>query len=221
VTLLLGEPDPGLTAGVADVCEDGVLSVRGCTTAHELLYLAGRLRPELMIMRATLPDAPASYVIETLRKYDDLPIVVAVAEGETPLAGPALLAGATELTHHPYRRVALLAIVRRHLRTIEKATLQAAKIQVGVLRLDGPAYSAWARDRPLALTTREFELLQLLMNRAGRVVSVDEIRDTIWGARGEKVTRQTVTVNMHRLRARIADAAEIVSVRGVGYRLLA
>ena len=218
VTLLLAEPDAALCADVTSHLENGFLRVQSCRTAHEVLFLVGRLKPSLVIMRATLSDASAADIIATVREHDDVPIIVSVGAGETDLAGPALLVGASSLTDHPYRKSELRQLVARHMDIIETAMLQAARIEIGAVTLDGPAYAAWVGDRRLPLTTREFEVLQLLMNRAERVVSFDEIRDIVWAARGEDVTRQTVSVHIHRLREHLASAAEIAAVRGVGYR---
>ena len=221
VTLLLGEPDVGLTAQVVRQFDDGFVRVQSCASSSALLFMAGRLKPSLLILRAVFPDCTAAEVIETLRQYDDAPIVVSVGPGETHHAGPALLAGASEFVDHPYRAVELRETVGRHLRRIEAAMLEAAKVQVGALTLDGPAYAVWAGDRRLPLTTREFEVLRLMMNRVGRVVSFEDIRDLVWVPRGEDVNRKTLATHIHRLREHLAPAAEIVTVRGIGYRLSA
>jgi len=219
VTVLLGEPDPTLAAHVAAAWGDGFVRVQSCATAGELMFLAGRLRPELVVTRASFPDSSVPDVVTTVRAHDTVPIVVSVAAGETELAGPALSAGATELTDHPYRDDALRELAQRHLRVVKARMLQAARVEIGALFLDGPAYTAWVNGRRLTLTTREFEVLQLLVNHAERVVTFEDLRGLVWRTRGEDVTRQTVNVHMYRIRGQIADAAEVTTVRGVGYRL--
>jgi two-component system alkaline phosphatase synthesis response regulator PhoP len=201
--------------------DDGFLRVRHCSTASEILYLAGRVRPGLIVMRAAYCDGATADVVATIRRHDELPIVVSVGEGETDVARSALLAGATELIDRPYRGGQLKDLLSRHLPALTTQRLSAAKVHFGGLVLDGPAYVAWANERKLSLTTREFEVLQILVSQAGRVVTFEDIRDKVWGARGETVTRQTVKVHMHRLRDHIAEAADLTAVRGVGYLLSA
>jgi DNA-binding response OmpR family regulator len=98
---------------------------------------------------------------------------------------------------------------------------QEAILRLGQLELDSPAFAVRAAGRPLELTLREFELLRFLILHSERAVTQDQIRAEVWGARGEHVTANTIAVHIGRLRVRLEGVAEIVSIRGVGYRLAA
>lgn len=219
IIVLVLEPDLDLAHQVEVACANGFVRVQACSSAAELLFLAGRVRPGLILMRANLPGVESSEVISTIREFDDVPIIVAVGKGETEAAGPALVAGANALTDHPYRSASLTDLVHDHIADAQSRMFHEARIEVGQLVLDGPAYMAYAAGRPVPLTPRAFEMLQLLVQRAGRVVPYEELRDTIWLPRGEDVSRQTVTVHMHRLREKLRGVAEITAIRRVGYRL--
>lgn len=190
------------------VCEDGA----------EALWHAGRIRPVLVLLSASLPVVSAMDVAAVLtRHHEDVETVaVGVGVGEADRAGPVLAAGARHVVSRPYREVEVEPLLRTHRERAERAV---AVLAVGPLELNGPAFEVRAAGRPLPLTLREFELLRLLMLHAGDVLSLERIGREIWGARGETVSANTIAVHMRHLRRHLQGIAAIVAVRGVGYRL--
>lgn len=218
--VLVADASPESIQVVVDQCANISVRVLACCDSRELLFAAGRVHPDLIMVSASLPEAPVATAIHTIRAHDDVPIVVGVGAGETELVGPALLAGATELAWCPYTNVGLRKIVKRYLPDIEHRKLAVSHIDVGELSLDSRGYELHVAGEPVALPAREFEVLRLLMSHVGEVISFPEIRDSVWGVRGEDVTPQTVAVHIYRLRAHLGEHAHILTVRGVGYRLV-
>jgi DNA-binding response OmpR family regulator len=217
---LVADPDP-------DAC--GVLRKRAgasrevdlvmCVDGAQVLYLAGSLSPDLVVLSVQLPIVGASDVVAALRAHLDAPVYVGLGLGEAEAAGPVLAAGATGILNRPYERRDLDGLLDAQVARVRARMAQEAVVRLGPLELDSPAFEVRLDGRPLDLTLREFELLRFLMLHSDRAVTQDQIRAGIWGARGEDVTGNTIAVHIGRLRVRLDGAAEIISIRGVGYRL--
>lgn len=218
-TVLVADPDEAAVGEVASVCRSSDVSVVGCADGAQALFHVGRTCPDLIILRAHLTTVSTAAVVSIVRSSDDVPIVLGVGQGETDLLGPALLAGASEVMERPYRKREIAALIARRLPDVQARKLEAAHIDFGPLRLDGPAMTVRLNERLLPVTMREFELLRLLVVNADRVVSYDEIRRQVWEVRGESVTPRTIAVHATRLRKQLAGVIDVVGVRGLGYRL--
>lgn len=217
--VLVVDPEPTTSNLLAAMLHRSDVEVVESPDPADALFLAGRRAPGLVVLSAALPGLSSPEVIAAIHRYDDVPIVLSVGDGETELVGSALFAGASEVLNRPYREAEVRALLERYLADLGGRRAQLARLSVGTVELDGPAMRVTVIGRPLTLTLREFELLQLLMLNTGRVVTHDEIRDQVWRARGEDVTVRTVKVHVHRLRRHLEGAADLIAVRGIGYRL--
>ncbi len=132
--------------------------------------------------------------------------------------------GADDYVTKPFRLRELIARVRAALRRMpvsEQETDPADVIEIGDVRLDAGRHEVFVRGVPLAFPLKEFELLELLLTNAGRVLTRDVLIDRIWGPNYFGDTK-TLDVHVKRLRSKIeadpANPRRIVTVRGVGYR---
>jgi two-component system, OmpR family, response regulator len=217
--LLLADEDPAAFADLqrlttphlhATVCGDGA----------EALWQAGRLGPSVVVLSATLPVVSAADVAAVLARHGggvDI-IAVGVGAGQTERAGPVLAAGARRVVSRPYRAAEIDPLLRER-RERRGPGAVASSFAVGPLELDGPSFEVRVAGRPVHLTLREFELLRILMSRAGSVVPHEEVRRQLGQARGADVSRDTLAVHVRHLRARLGGVADILAVRGLGYRL--
>jgi DNA-binding response OmpR family regulator len=171
------------------------------------------------VLSATLPVVSAADVAAVLVRHGEglRAVVVGVGAGQAEFAGRVLAAGATGVVTRPYRSSEIAPLIRHHIGLARRPPDDV--LSVGPLRLDGPAFEVTAAGRTLPLTLREFELLRLLMIHAGMVVPLQRISRQLWGLRGASVRPNTVAVHVRHLRAHLAGTAEIVAVRGLGYRL--
>jgi len=177
--------------------------------------------PELILLDLMLPGLSGLDVLREVRRLSDVPVIVVSAKGAEADIVSALELGADDYVTKPYSARELIARVRA-------ATRRAAVATAGEVLTAGPA-SLDSATRRLRLPSgeqdlpkKEFEVLQLLMQRPGRVVPREEFLDEVWGFAFSGDTR-SLDQHIRRLRRRLeADPAgpQIEAVRGVGYRLV-
>jgi DNA-binding response OmpR family regulator len=221
LTVLVADPDPDEYGALDDLKGHEPLNLVICTDGAEALYLAGSLTPDVVLLSTHLPVVLASDVVRSIRQHANTPIYLGIRAGEAEAAGPGLALGATGVLNRPYEHRELDALIEVHIQRARPRMDQEAVLRLGRLELDSPAFAVRAGGRPLELTLREFELLRFLILNSERAVTQDQIRAEVWGARGEDVTANTIAVHIGRLRVRLEGVAEIISIRGVGYRLAA
>ena len=190
-----------------------------CADGAEALLAAGAEHPDAVLVTATLPTIGGAALTRAVSARTSIPVVVGIGGADGAAAAEALAAGATACVAHPYRMRELLPILRA-IRPDGLAEPQPT-LEVGGLRLDPAALEVSLHGRLVRMPMRELRLLQLLMAHADRVVTREQIRDSVWGgAPGSN----TITVHVQRLRQRLGDdqvdPRMILTVRGVGYRLV-
>ena len=170
-----------------------------------------------------LPGMSGLDVCRELRTRSDVPIVMVTARGEEADRVVGLEGGADDYIPKPYSSRELLARIRAHARRA-RGNLGPAKksLVVGRISIDVDAMNASLDGAPLALTTYEFMLLRALAERAGRVLSREQLVDIVRGSADEAFDR-SVDVHVSHLRNKLGDDPRsprmIKTVRGVGYML--
>lgn len=199
---------------------------RSAGTVAEALLLAATASPELILLDIGLPDVDGLDGLRLFRaQLPAVPIIFVTGRRRTVEEIVGLEVGADDYITKPFDVDILAARIKAVLRR-GAAGVQPpqAQVTVGDLCVDLPARVATLHGTSLELTPRAFDLLYYLACNAGRVASVGEILDNVWGAQwvGEE---QTVYVHIRWLRTRIErDAARperLLTVRGIGYKLVA
>ena len=179
-----------------------------------------------MLMDVMMPGMDGITAISRLREHYNLPVILLTAKGEDTDKVLGLNVGADDYVTKPFNPVELLARVRSQLRRYMRLgscpTEPAGRLTVGALSLDDGQKQAWAEGQPLSLTPREFDMLKLLMENPGRVLSPGDIYRRVWGEEplgGEG----TVAVHIRHLREKIeinpAEPRYLKVVWGQGYKL--
>jgi two-component system, OmpR family, response regulator RegX3 len=182
-------------------------------------------RPALVLLDVMLPRISGVDVCRQIRTKSQVPIIMVTARNQEIDAVVGLEVGADDYVTKPFRLRELVARVRAALRRGRSEELgsddHADILEVGDVRLDAARHEVAIRGERVALPLKEFELLELLLANAGRVLTRDVLIDRVWGPNYYGDTK-TLDVHIKRLRAKVeadsAHPARIVTVRGVGYR---
>ena len=182
-------------------------------------------RPALVLLDVMLPKISGIDVCRELRSRSRVPIIMVTARNAEIDAVVGLEVGADDYVTKPFRLRELIARVRASLRRVpageEEEADPATWSRSGDVRIDAGRHEVYVRGEPVALPLKEFELLELLMTNAGRVLTCDVLIDRVWGPNYFGDTK-TLDVHVKRLRSKIetdpTNPARIITVRGVGYR---
>jgi two-component system, OmpR family, response regulator RegX3 len=180
--------------------------------------------PALVLLDVMLPQMSGVDVCRELRTRSQVPIIMVTARNAEIDAVVGLEVGADDYVTKPFRLRELVARVRAALRRAPSNgsdTSAVDVLDVGDVRLDVARHEVFVRGNLVALPLKEFELLELLLENAGRVLTRDVLIDRVWGPNYYGDTK-TLDVHVKRLRAKIepdpANPVHLVTVRGVGYR---
>lgn len=185
------------------------------------LAAARRDRPDLIVLDVMLPGVDGLTVCRILRKESAVPIILLTARGMETDRIIGLETGADDYIVKPFSLGEFLARVRAALRRGQTTAGSPRELISGDLRLDLQGRRAYLKERELALTPREFDLLAALMRSPGVVLTRELLLASVWGDPYPGETR-TVDVHISWLRKKIEsdpnEPARITTVRGVGYR---
>jgi DNA-binding response OmpR family regulator len=180
-----------------------------------------RQRPDLVILDLMLPGEDGLSIARRLRESADLPIIMVSARGEEVDRIVGLEIGADDYMTKPFSPRELVARVKAVLRRTDPGAARdrPAVLDVGdQIVVDAGRREVLRRDEPVALATREFDLLRHLAEHRGLALSRRQILDGVWGADWVGDDR-TVDVHVGQLRKKLGDDLPLTTVWGVGYRL--
>jgi DNA-binding response OmpR family regulator len=185
------------------------------------LLLVGRTCPDVVLLGPVQGRLTTAAFLEAVREAEpELPIVVGVSADNPGLAGHAAVLGAAVLAH-PYRTEQLLRLLSSLTAGRRPLEIRPLRLELGRLVIDGAAPRMWLDGVETRLPMREYLLLRYFAERAGAVVSRNEIVEAIWGASGPSGSN-TLTVHVMRLRKRLGDDDHdpqwIRVIRGIGYQ---
>jgi two-component system response regulator RegX3 len=179
--------------------------------------------PDLVLLDLMLPRLSGVEVCRQIRAASRVPIIMVTAKSTETDTVVGLELGADDYVAKPYRVRELVARIRAVLRRTAPPDDgdDRSRLVVGDVCLDVERHEVTLRGVPVALPLREFELLDLLMANAGRVLTRDQLIGRVWGADYVGDTK-TLDVHVKRLRAKLEDdpahPARITTIRGLGYR---
>jgi len=220
--ILLVEDDERISEPLVRVLTAEGFDVVHVATGREALDHVVTDRPDLVVLDLTLPDLDGLDVCRQLRGgAADLPIVMLTARREEVDVIVGLDAGADDYIAKPFRLAELVARLRARLRAAAASTPTATVLEGAGIRVDLDARRAYANDDEIELTTKEFDLLALLMSRPDVTFTREQIMREVWDEHWWGSTR-TLDTHVSTLRRKIGDdtdpASIIVTLRGVGFR---
>ena len=202
--------------------EKAGFKVKHFETGSEFLNFLKNKSPDLVILDVMLPDADGFEICKYMRKYDrysSLPIIMVTAKGEETDRVMGLELGADDYISKPFSMRELVARVKAVLRR-EDSDYKNLIIKIGnIIEVDIEKYETKINGEKIELTTTEFKILRLLVERKGRVFSREQILDSI-GSQEKGVLDRTIDVHIKNLREKLGPGGEFIrSIRGIGYKI--
>ena len=181
-----------------------------------------RAGADLVLLDLMLPGLSGTEVCRQIRQTSSVPIIMLTAKDSEVDIVVGLELGADDYVTKPYSARELLAriraVLRRHTDVGDDDT---GIVEAGTVRMDVERHSVSVRGAEVAMPLKEFELLELLMRNAGRVLTRGQLIDRVWGADYFGDTK-TLDVHIKRIRSKIeavpSEPTMLVTVRGLGYR---
>jgi two-component system, OmpR family, response regulator RegX3 len=193
----------------------------------EALDVFDDVQPDLVLLDVMLPRMSGIDVCRELRSRSSVPIIMVTAKGSEIDTVVGLEVGADDYVSKPYRLRELVARMRAVLRRRPtgggKRSIEPADdvVSVGDVTVDHQRHEVTVRGAQVRLPLKEFELLALLLENAGRVLTRDTLIDRVWGSDYVGDTK-TLDVHIKRLRSKVEDdpahPTRIVTIRGLGYK---
>lgn len=185
------------------------------------LELAIKGRPDVVLLDLGLPDLDGSELLRMIRAVSDVPVVVITARGADDVVVNTLDAGADDYLVKPFSVGQLEARVRAVLR--RSATKTIGPLRVGEIELEVGAREARLAGRLLELSPKEFDLLRVLAESAGQVVTKRELLAEVW-REPYGGSERTIDVHLSWLRQKLGESARepryLQTVHGVGVKLI-
>jgi len=221
-TVLLIEDDKNILELVKYNLEEEGFRVRTATRGNAGLETALKERPALVILDLMLPEMNGLEICKILRQNEKtrmIPIIMLTAKGSESDKVVGLELGADDYVTKPFSPRELMARIKSVLRRFREKPVEEI-LRAGTIELDTKKHELRVKGKAMEITAKEFELLSVLMNSKGRVLTRETLLSKVWGYE-DFVNIETRTVDMHigQLRKKMGKEAErLVTVPSVGYR---
>jgi two-component system, OmpR family, response regulator RegX3 len=229
INVLLAEDEESFVDALAIGLSREGFDVSIARDGNEALEMFDRLEPDLVLLDIMLPKLSGIDVCRAIRSRSSVPIIMVTAKGTEIDTVVGLEMGADDYVTKPYRLRELVArmhaVMRRAPRPGPDALDGSEDVirarDVGDVRVDSDRHRVFVRGEEVHLRRKEFELLELLIQNPGRVLTRDTLIDRVWGTDYVGDTK-TLDVHIKRLRTHVerdpSAPSIITTVRGVGYR---
>ena len=225
VSVLVVDDEPAFREGLRQALIQEGFTVHVAADGEEAMDLWRSTKPDLILLDVMLPRMSGIDVCREIRAVDETPVIMVSARNEEIDAVVALEVGADDYVAKPYRVRELIARMRTVLRrasTPSPVAAGSAVLEAADIRLDRERHEVTRAGEFVPMPLKEFEVLALLMENKGLVVTRQTLIDRVWGYDYVGDTK-TLDVHIKRLRAKLEpnpDTPElIVTIRGLGYKL--
>lgn len=196
--------------------------VAGFQSAFALYQQLSQRLPSLILLDLMLPDEDGLTVLKKLRSdpvYQDLRIIIVSAKSSELDKVRGLDLGADDYLTKPFGIMELISRVKAQLRRVPGPSSLSPLLSCGSLSLNPATREVFCGQESITLTYKEFELLELLMQHPGQVLSRNIIMDRVWGYDFEGTSR-TLDMHIRTLRQKLGKQGKMVqTIRNVGYKL--
>ncbi|MDP8961641.1 MAG: response regulator transcription factor [Actinomycetota bacterium] len=220
--ILIVEDEVAIAEGLSASLETEGFSVARAATGDTALPVWERERPDLVLLDLMLPGISGTEVCRRLRARSNVPIIIVTAKDAEVDRVVGLELGADDYITKPFSSRELIARIRAVLRRGTAAPIALdAPVEARGVRVDRSRHEVHVDGRKVELPPKEFDLLELLVENAGLVLTRGQLIEEVWGPDYVGDTK-TLDVHVRRLRTRVErdphNPERIVTVRGIGYR---
>ncbi|HEY3442754.1 MAG TPA: response regulator transcription factor [Paludibaculum sp.] len=219
MALLLIDDDRDLTALLRDYLAQQGFDSETANDGVAGLRMAGAKRYDLILLDVMMPGMDGFAVLEQLRRVNDTPVLMLTARGEPDDRIHGLRAGADDYLPKPFNPDELVARIQAVLRRATGVTARekAQAIEFGGVRLEPSMRNVFVAGEVVELTAVEFDILDVLMSAAGRVVSRDDISLRLYQREASPFDR-SIDVHLSHIRRKLGEAGGLIrTIRGSGY----
>jgi DNA-binding response OmpR family regulator len=216
MSILLVEDDEALAAGLLEALRKEGMAINHVNTGKDALHVIATEPPDIVILDLGLPDIDGLSVLSKLRAQQaDLPVLLLTARDSLSDKVAGLDSGADDYLAKPFDMAELLARLRALGRRVSSAG--AHIISIANVNLDAASQQVTLDNAVIEMPRREYMLLKVLMENAGRVQTRDSLENKLYSW-GEEVASNALEVHVHHLRKKLGSDF-IATVRGVGYKV--
>jgi two-component system response regulator CpxR len=220
VQLLLIDDDAELCALLGEFLKREGFTVDCEHEGNRGLERAGQPGVDLVVLDVMLPGIDGFEILRRLRTHSKVPVIMLTARGEDVDRIVGLEIGADDYLAKPFNPRELAARIRAILRRYEaRPAAPAGRIEVNGIVLDPANREVYSGGKPIELTTFEFDILDMLMRSAGRVLSRDALMENFYNRKATPFDR-SIDMHISHLRKKLERGDSIIkTIRGVGYQL--
>jgi two-component system, OmpR family, KDP operon response regulator KdpE len=222
-TVLIVEDDSALRRALVMTIRARGFDVLDVATGEQALVVAADARADIMVLDLGLPDLDGFAVLERLRGFSQIPVIVLTARNYQPDKVRGLEAGADDYVTKPFDPEELVARIRAALRRLPTAN-EPAVVTIGTLEIDLARRQVKRDGEPVHLTRTELGLLEQLVRHPGKLLTQEHLLREVWGS-GYGTEANYLRVYIAQLRKKLGDDAThphlILTEPGIGYRWIA
>lgn len=196
--------------------------IKGCAVPSEFWKELEEQKPELILLDIMLPEEDGLSILRRLReneKFENVPVIMLTAKGSEFDKVTGLDMGADDYIAKPFGMTELISRVRAVLRRYDKTKeLQSNRYLIGELYVNPGKHIIEVSGKPVSLSYKEYQLLLVLLEAKGNVVSREELLCKVWGRYYEE--SRTLDVHIRKLRVKLGTAGDLIqTVKSIGYKL--
>lgn len=222
--ILIIEDDPGIQLSLKDELESEGFEVFIADNGRIGLNMAEEKNPDLILLDLMLPFLNGYEICKKLRQDGNrVPIIMLTVKDHEADKVVGLELGADDYVTKPFSLRELLARINALLRRTAENTAGGDVFSIGETTFNLKKYEALKNGNPVEYTTLEFQLIKMLHENRGSVISRDDFLNQVWGENNTVVTERTIDSHIVNIRKKLGEDSlnpkYILSVRGIGYKL--
>jgi len=222
--ILIVEDNRGIQMSLKDEFESNGYQTVVASNGEEGLRMTLEEKPDLIILDIMMPVMDGYEVCKKLRmKGNHIPVIMLTVKNREIDKVLGLELGADDYVTKPFSVAELSARVKTIFRRMEEYADRTESFTIGATKFNFKKYEANKNGEPVTFTPLEFQLLELLANKKGEVITRDEMLDKVWGENNVMISLRTIDSHIVNIRKKLekdpGNPKHIINVRGVGYKL--